>query len=336
VITMDATISKEGLDTLFSKLGYDILVPVRKDTVVSFVKVDNAGDIAWDYMNTVTPPKKAFLPQTEVMYTFDAESINDMTPTPERRLIFGIRPCDARSLTILDLVFTGDVKDPYYGNRRENTIIAGMACNHPGSNCFCTSLGAGPFDTKGLDIMMVDLGDKLLFRTITDRGRDFIQEHGTLFASGTDEADRIEGLKQKAEATISRQVETGDLPGKLKKLFDDPIWDRMCQTCLGCYVCTYLCPTCHCFDIQDEMMGDKGQRIRIWDSCANPEYTLHASGYNPRPGRKNRMRNRILHKYQYHPENYNGQILCGGCGRCIDHCPVNNDLVEELKMLGGI
>jgi len=336
VITMDATIKKDGLGPLFDKLGYDILAPVRNERVVSFKKVEDPADIAWDHSNAVTPPKKLLFPQTEVMYTFDPETITDKTPEPVPRLILGIRPCDARSYRILDPVFSSDFEDPYYLNRRKNTLLAGLACAEPGPNCFCTSLGAGPFDTEGLDLLVVDLGDDLFFRSVTEKGEAFLSDNQELFTQAAGKEARVEELKAAAEQAISRHVETADLPEKLKALFDDPVWDEMCQTCVGCYVCTYMCPTCHCFDIQDENMGDQGRRIRVWDSCANPEYTLHASGYNPRPGRKNRMRNRILHKYQYHPENHKGQILCVGCGRCIDLCPVNNDLVEELKILGGV
>lgn len=333
---MDATIRKDELGELFTKLGYDILAPVRKERVVSFKKVDDPTEIAWEFANVTTPPKKLLFPQTEVMYTFDPDTITDKTPKPVPRLIMGIRPCDARSFRILDPVFSGDFQDPYYLNRQKNTLLAGLACNDPGPNCFCTSLGAGPFNTQGLDLLLVDLGDELFIRSVTGLGERFLADNLELFPRVADQAARVKELKVAAEKAISRHVETSTLPEKLKNLFDDPIWDQMSQTCVGCYICTYMCPTCHCFDIQDENLGHRGRRIRVWDSCANPEYTLHASGYNPRPGRKNRMRNRILHKYQYHPENHEGQILCVGCGRCIDLCPVNNDLVEELTLLGGV
>ncbi|MDP6627409.1 MAG: 4Fe-4S dicluster domain-containing protein [Methanopyri archaeon] len=229
---------------------------------------------------------------------------------------------------------TGLIRQSQDKNRRDNTLLAGLACTSPDSNCFCTSLGSGPFDTEGLDLLFIDLGNKFLVRSASKNGEAFISEHKVLFKEATDEAEAADKLQEKTEKAMHRKVDVEKLPEKLKTLFDDPVWGDLAQTCVGCYACTYLCPTCHCFDIQDEKRGTKGRRIRVWDSCSNPEYTAHASGYNPRPGRKNRMRNRILHKYQYYPDNF-GVIACVGCGRCIDNCPVSNDLVESLKDLGG-
>ncbi len=147
--------------------------------------------------------------------------------------------------------------------------------------------------------------------------------------------DLAAGVIKTAEASMSPKIETDGLKKKLDSVFDDPVWQQLTEKCISCGICTYLCPTCHCFDIQDEVRGRKGRRIRVWDSCSNPEYTLHGSGYNPRPGRKNRMRNRILHKYQYYPDNF-GVIACVGCGRCASNCPVGLSIVEELSTLGGI
>ncbi|MDP7078440.1 MAG: 4Fe-4S dicluster domain-containing protein [Candidatus Undinarchaeales archaeon] len=332
---MDAVLKKDRLDELITKLGYEVIAPVRKGTTVSFETVSKASDIAWDYANSVVPPKKIFFPQTEELFAFDGKTIAERTPETIKRMVLGIRPCDARSFAILDPLFTKDFKDPYYIRRRENTVLVGLACAIPGRNCFCTSLGAGPFDTTGLDLLLVDMGDRFLVRSVTEKGKTLLTENEELFEEATDEAGTADEIRERAESAIKRTVDVSGLPEKLKTLFDHPVWEDMAQTCLGCYNCTYLCPTCHCFDIQDEVRGRKGRRIRVWDSCSNPEYTLHGSGYNPRPGRKNRMRNRILHKYQYYPDNF-GVIACVGCGRCASNCPVGLSIVEELSTLGGI
>jgi len=100
--------------------------------------------------------------------------------------------------------------------------------------------------------------------------------------------------------------------------------------CLGCGICTFLCPTCHCFDIQDETLESNGARVRIWDSCMFREYSLQASGYNPRPEQTSRVRNRVFHKFSYFPKNHQ-EFGCVGCGRCISECPVNIDIVEIVN-----
>ena len=134
---------------------------------------------------------------------------------------------------------------------------------------------------------------------------------------------------------ITRQQKTKGVAEKLDTVFENPFWNKVAAKCVGCGTCTYLCPTCHCFDMQDESTLTKGARVRVWDTCMNPEYTLQASGYNPRPGRTNRVRNRIYHKYAYYPKNFD-TIACVGCGRCIDMCPVNIDIIDVVAKAGGL
>ena len=74
--------------------------------------------------------------------------------------------------------------------------------------------------------------------------------------------------------------------------------------------------------------------MRCWDSCQFPLFTLHASGHNPRPTYKERMRQRIMHKFNYCPENFE-ETFCVGCGRCIANCPVNLDIREVIKEING-
>ena len=128
-----------------------------------------------------------------------------------------------------------------------------------------------------------------------------------------------------------RQKINDDIPQKLEELWDSPLWKKVSDACLGCGA-YFLCPTCHCFDIQDEMEGFEGRRCRVWDSCMFKEYTLHTSGHNPRPTRRERTRNRVNHKYSYFVKNF-GTIACVGCGRCINNCPVNIDILDILSQV---
>jgi len=280
------------------------------------------------------PPKSVLFPQTETLYEYEAGGTELIMPEePEEKVLLGVRPCDARALTIVDKLFSWDIDDPYYVNKRENTTIIGLACQEPGINCFCTSLGGGPASTEGIDLLLTDLGEGYLLQPLTEKGEKLCQDAGELLVEAAGE-DRqaAESLHQEAAEKIVRKIEVDTIPQKLEELWESPLWKNISDACLGCGACTFLCPTCHCFDIQDEMEGFEGRRCRVWDSCMFEEYTLHTSGHNPRPTRRERTRNRVNHKYSYFVKNF-GTIACVGCGRCIDNCPVNIDILDILSQV---
>jgi ferredoxin len=281
------------------------------------------------------PPKEILFPQTETLFNYNLgkKQTIGMPKKEAPNIILAIRPCDAKSFVILDKVFDEDVQDIYYLNKRKNTTLIGLTCNEPPSNCFCTSLGGAPGDTLGLDILLTSFGDEFFVEVISDKGKALIANNPDLFGKTKKAQEKQKDkIKEKAVSSMKRHIEVEGIKEKLDTIFDHSIWREMSRECVGCSICTYLCPTCHCFDIQDENLSDEGKRVRVWDTCSNPEYTLHASGHNPRPGRMNRTRNRIYHKYNYYPIN-SDIIACVGCGRCITRCPVNIDIIDMLTKI---
>ncbi len=117
------------------------------------------------------------------------------------------------------------------------------------------------------------------------------------------------------------------------ELFNASFWEDLQFACINCGVCTFLCPTCWCFDIQDEVCGEKGCRVRLWDSCMFPLFTLHGSGHNPRAQKLQRVRQRFLHKLKYYVDKYHNGVACVGCGRCVQFCPVNIDIREVMRLV---
>jgi ferredoxin len=122
----------------------------------------------------------------------------------------------------------------------------------------------------------------------------------------------------------------------LEAIFNNnDFWTKVSSACLSCGACTFVCPNCYCFDICDDTMFGKGTRRRVWDACMFTDFTLEASGHNPRTQVYQRLRQKINHKYSYHVKKY-GVISCVGCGRCTRSCPVNIDIysiVEEALKL---
>ncbi len=322
------------LDELLKE--YEVFAPLKRNGLVVFDRIHSGAEALLDYTDSKMPLKGLLLPQMETLFTYastDDPSRMETPPQIERaRLLFGARPCDIRAFLLLDMVFNGeDYKDVYYLHRRASLTVVGMGCIQARATCFCTSVGGGPCSSEGSDIMLIDVGNEYVVQVVSERSARLLEGRG-LEDAGEDMLSLMTKAIRDAEASVSAHVETGGLGKDLGKIFADPVWDLWTEKCLGCGVCTYLCPTCHCFDIVDEAGDSAGKRIRIWDTCQFPLFTQQASGMNPRPTAKERLRQRILHKFRYFVDNY-GQIGCVGCGRCIKECPVNVDIRQVLTAL---
>ncbi len=297
-----------------------------------------------DYSNTRMSAKELVYPQSEKMfdYTLDkSQPDHHLLKEPQKdyspRAVLGIRPCDADAFGLVQRNFdTPDYKDPYWIRAREAITLVGYACSAPCSTCFCTSAGSGPFSESGLDVLLVADGDNFLARVITERGEKFMAAAGWDAAAGDDADARIEALRAEAESRIASHIETDNLRSQdTLSLHGAAFWEEVSFACINCGTCTYLCPTCWCFDIQDENRGKQGMRIRNWDSCMFPLFTLHGSGHNPRGKKVQRVRQRFMHKLKYYVDKYEDGIQCVGCGRCVQHCPVNIDIRRVCELMNS-
>jgi len=195
-------------------------------------------------------------------------------------------------------------------------------------------VGGGPFHEEGLDVLLYDMGERYLARALTDKGEMFLKKAGGGNPADDGVLKEAEALGQSAAQKITASVATDKLKHKVtNELFNAPFWDDIAFGCLNCGTCTYLCPTCWCFDIQDEVYGKEGDRIRNWDSCMFPLFTLHGSGHNPRDKKVQRVRQRFMHKLKYYVDKYDSGVQCSGCGRCVKYCPVNIDIRDVCERM---
>lgn len=310
--------------------GCQLYGPALEGEGATIAQIAEQADVSFDYNNFKMSPKDLFLPQSEILCRFcRGEIIADAAAEDGRRVLLGIRPCDARAISLMDKVFLQEPADSYYKRKRDNTVVISAVCSSPEDTCFCTSVGASPSSTEGSDILLTDLGESYLLEPVTPKGEEFLSQ----FSSQTRDAKKNEvSQKERIVAEATSRLKKMDLEGiaeRFAKAFESDLWDATSQRCLGCGICTYFCPTCHCFDVTDETLHDNGRRLRTWDSCMYSLFTLHASGHNPRPSQKERTRQRFMHKFSYSVDNY-GELFCVGCGRCIKHCPVNIDLREVI------
>ena len=281
-------------------------------------------------------PKQAILPQSETLVAFksvkDEEDPAKITTTVENpckaepTVLFGCRPCDARGFVVLDRPYLqGPFKDPYYGARREATVIVTQACPSVFATCFCHWVGSHPADGEGSDILFTAVEGGFVLEVLTEKGQALVD--GAKFSDGSDKAEAVAAAHKAAAEGLDPAPDLTDAAAKIAARFtDNAFWTKETVKCLSCGACTYLCPTCQCFTITDEGSQLDGRRLRSWDSCMTPLFTLETSGHNPRPEKGQRMRNRVSHKFSFYPERYDGFFSCVGCGRCVVSCPVSLDI----------
>ena len=298
-----------------------------KPDVCMYAPLASGEQLALDgFIHPANSIKEFFFPRHEKIYTYRFKGhkleLDDSEPAKTPQLILGARPCDAASIAILDRVFNWDYRDKFYNLRREATTVVSLGCAGYDNNCFCTSVGLGPAAEKGSDAMLLPLGDgEFEVRCFTEKGK-------ALFAGKTQtsskEAKPISGPENRVDVEL--------IAAQLEKNFEDPAWREIALRCLGCGACAYTCPTCHCFDIVDEGNAAGGARVKNWDSCQFPMFTMHASGHNPRSTQGQRQRQRIQHKFRIYPEKF-GETLCTGCGNCTRNCPVELGVLNTLLSL---
>jgi len=317
-----------------------VLAPRQEGPSVVY-RAYSAADLAAADVNALlkrstASPKQAILPQCETLVAFKSvKDENDMSKlsttvenpcVAEPTVLFGCRPCDARGFVVLDRPYLeGKFKDPYYAARREATIIVTQACPSALNGCFCNWVGSNPADKEGSDVIFTAVEDGFVLEAVSAKGEALLADAG--FAAAADKAEAVEAAHAAAAAALPPASTLTHIQQKVAARFtDNAFWEKETVKCLSCGCCTYICPTCQCFTITDEGSQLDGRRLRSWDSCMSPLFTLETSGHNPRPTKGNRMRNRVSHKFSFYPERYDGHYSCVGCGRCVVSCPVSLDI----------
>lgn len=341
---MPVILEKNKLHALLENLAgtYRLVIPVREEGLTRFTPYRAGLEMDRDYINTGTSPKEFLFPQTEKILAFVYQGCENVTITgadaePTRQILFGVRSCDLAGIEALDPVFAGRFPDPLYRTRRENSILVGWGCRRAADTCFCQSFKIDPLACAGADVAMLELDDCFTMEARTDQGRLLLEQAASLLVEtepGYISAG-LERIREELDSSFNWLPELAGVKDILDSEFELPYWEEIAPRCIGCGICTYICPTCHCFDIFDFTRGKPdGKRFRCWDSCLSPEFTRMAGGHNPRPGKKERVRNRFMHKLKYHLDRY-GVHGCTGCGRCVARCPVNMDIRKVISDIKG-
>ena len=333
-------VSKTKLNELFEAISAKqaLYLPVDRNDGAAEYKKYESGMTMSKALNTVRSAKDFFFPQTENLVDFKMEGKNieviDVREESEDFVIFGVRACDARSFTILDKVFLANPVDSYSKNRRDHGTVVTMACTRPSETCFCQTFGIDPTAPEG-DAACFDDGENIFFKANNEKGQAFIDSIASLLEEG--DTAKLDEVQAKTKTVMEKlplaKLSTENIGGdKLNEYFNSEKWADLSEACLGCGTCTFVGPTCQCYDIKDFNTGHGIKRFRCWDSCMYSDFTKMAHG-NPRLTQVERFRQRFMHKLVYFPANNNGEFGCVGCGRCLSKCPISMNIVKVMKAL---
>ena len=307
-----------------------------------FAAIRSPDEVLWEFTNPLHPPKQFLLPQTDPVVAiqrgdngYELEAIVD----ERRRILLNVRSCDVTGLAFLRRMHAADLPDDAYLRRAAAVTTICLACSQPCPLGFCICSSAGPFAREGFDVQLSDLGDRLLAEPGSDRGQELLAAAGSLFRPATsDELARRYELEEQARqrfgeqtchfASAMRRISTGRVA--------EDLWASMGDWCLECGACNFVCPTCYCFNVTDDMAlsMNEGTRTRHWDGCQLADFTLVGHGENFRDNAAARIRHRFHRKFKYHLDEVS-EIFCTGCGRCWETCPSEINLVEIANALSA-
>ncbi|OGD66138.1 hypothetical protein A3F08_02310 [Candidatus Berkelbacteria bacterium RIFCSPHIGHO2_12_FULL_36_9] len=307
---------------------YDVFLPIKKGKDWVFEKFNSE----MEYVNThpvltILPPKKFFLPQGEIInYTSQNGMFYNIKSKPT--VIFGINSFDISALTLLDQIMTRPHNDPYYQQRRKNTIL----------------IAIGPerinIANNGYDLFLEKYGEAFVALAGSVKGEAFLELK--YFERSQKQPKKILSFKDPLFNKLDK-IQTA-----LNKSFGKKIWEKVAQTCFGCGICAYVCPLCYCHEYEDsfstpDVLNSSTSgvnttsgvctncRKRQWDACFLPNF-FAVAGHNFRENLPERIYNWYYHKFVRMPKEF-GPIGCVDCGRCIEYCPAKINFKEVLREL---
>ena len=331
-------IKKSDLTALYSRIAasQDLFLPVKTAGKTNFALWEDGADVDIDTLKTVRSAKDVFFPQSENLYSC-SRAEGKLSITPEERcqkpfVVFGIKGCDVRGIAVLDKVFLSEPVDSFYAARRAHGIVVALACARPTTSCFCKVFGIDCAQPEG-DVVTWLAGEYLYWQAQTEKGETLTGLVADLLEESDDAA--VETQKQAIRAIVEKlpyanlSLDNWGVDAAARN-FDSPLWEQLYKPCLACGTCTFVCPTCQCYDIKDYDTGSGVRRYRCWDSCMYSDFTMMAHGNN-RTSQSQRFRQRFMHKLAYFPANNDGMYSCVGCGRCVDKCPTNLNILKVIK-----
>lgn len=331
-------IAKEHLSELFQKIAesQELYLPVKNAGQTNFSAWTEDAEVDLETLKTVKSPKDAFFPQSENLYTVKQEGkklrVEAEALKSQNFVVFGMKACDLKGVEVLDRVFLSEPIDTFYAARRDHGTIVALACHEPEESCFCKVFGIDAANPAA-DVTTWMIEGELYWNALTEKGEALTAVVREILVDA--EEEKVEEEKEAIHEIVEKLPYMnlsldgwgGDV---LTEKFDSPLWEELYKPCLACGTCTFVCPTCQCYDIKDYTTSNGVSRYRCWDSCMYSDFTMMAHGNN-RTSQMQRFRQRFMHKLVYYPANNDGMFSCVGCGRCVEKCPAALNIVKVIK-----
>jgi ferredoxin len=308
---------------------FRIVAPSSKGKSYVFTTVKDPHEIVIDYTTTILPLKKFFLPPNDLVlsYNKDTLKVRSQEPKNEPTLFFGVHNYELQGLFRLDFAFRTGVPDHTYLAKRKDSFFVGVSYV-PDEFHFADSMGIPTGMKDGFDVFLTRFDDHYRIESLSEKGAAIEADLKPLLVDCDCPGDPVVHFKNKLRQSVAgiRDVFHG--------AYTHPVWVETARKCYSCGTCNIVCPTCYCFDVDDQtMLGSaEGVRLRKWDSCQFLSFTTVAGGEAFREKRHDRVRHRMSRKFAYIMDE-NGRPFCVGCGRCVRQCTADINIVDVMNAL---
>jgi sulfhydrogenase subunit beta (sulfur reductase) len=292
---------------------FDVYYPIKihKDIILTNDKT-KISKFHWGIPHI--PPKQILIPPKENIYYYQNNKIIIPKHNHQTKILFGIHPADIKAISILDKIFKQKQYPLSYHQKRNNVYIIGM-----GQELSSSYFQADIFFKSDADSYEIHLLNK---------SAKFLLKYNNIFVSSKFDQSKTSAYIDSLFSNIK------SISLAVEKSHDSKIWDEIAQICLGCGICSYICPLCYCFNHQDSFcMSCKytAKKQCRWSSCFEQDF-FEISSHNFKNKLRDRLYNWYYHKFVRMPREI-GHMGCVDCGRCIKYCPAKINFKNVLKSI---
>jgi len=319
--------------------AFQVFVPQHNGAGYSFELHDPLKPLCLDYDVTILPPRKIFSPPRQTMFSFNGQHFQEVIDRAPA-LLFAVHPYDVLAIEQTDHMFSENYPDIYYLAKREASLIVQMPPLNAAPRAFWQGMNSNQ-SPRAQDALLSILPETYVLSLLSEKSLQLMGFPQARPASA-DEIQQAIDFQNAAHARCTHQMplDVADFQPALRESFSrHEFWEKHAADCFSCGACNVVCPTCYCFNIEDQWHSDQvsGERVRYWDACMTRQFAeitiAEGKKENFRRTAGARMRHRIMRKLVYLNEKL-GTTACVGCGRCASACTV--DIADPVNIVSDL